>query len=144
MPGNKNQEIVWWNRALKVGEASEVVEADKVNEALQILKPERSLLRTSELSKFLNSALFCCFETKSILLNFSTFPVRGCWGQLMLLFWKLVHETQISKPLKATRQHNSTKLLIILPLRADLLCILHYETPCTYHCFGKKNLLEQN
>ena len=24
----------------------------------------------------------------------STFSVRGCWGQPMLLFWKLIHETQ--------------------------------------------------
>ena len=51
-------------------------------------------------------------------------------SQLMLLFWKLIDETQMSKPLEATRHHNSTKLLILLPLRADLLCILHYETPC--------------
>ena len=41
------------------------------------------------------------------------------------------HETQISKPPKATRQHILTKLLILLTLRADLLCTLHYETPCT-------------
>ena len=34
------------------------------------------------------------------------------------LFWKLVDATQISKPLEATRHHNSTKLLILLPLRA--------------------------
>ena len=40
------------------------------------------------------------------------------------------HETQISKPPEATRQHILTQLLILLTLRADLLCILHYETPC--------------
>ena len=33
----------------------------------------------------------------------------------MSLFWKLVDETQISKSLEATRHHNSTKLLILLP-----------------------------
>ena len=49
----------------------------------------------------------------------------------MLLFRKLVHETQISKPFEATRHHNSTKLLVFLPLRANLLCTLHYETPCS-------------
>ena len=70
------------------------------------------------------------------MLNFRTFPVGGCWGQLMLLFWKLVHETQISKPLEATRHHNSTKLLDWLPLRTDLLCNLHYETPCNYVSIG--------
>ena len=30
-----------------------------------------------------------------------------------------------------TRHYNSTKLLVLLSLRADLLCILQYETPCT-------------
>ena len=67
-----------------------------------------------------------------IFTDFRTFSVRGCWEQPMLLFWKLIHETQISKPPEATRHQNSTKLLIILPLRADLLCTLHYETPCNY------------
>ena len=58
------------------------------------------------------------------------FSVRACWGQPMLLFWKLVDETQNSKPPKATRHNSSIKLLILPPLRADLLYILHYETPC--------------
>ena len=62
--------------------------------------------------------------------DFSTFSVRGCWGQAMLLFWKQIHETQNLLPPKATRHHNSIKLLVFLPLRADLLCTLHYETPC--------------
>jgi hypothetical protein len=48
----------------------------------------------------------------------------------MSFFWKLVDETQISKPPEATRHHDLMKLLIPLPLRADLLYILHYETPC--------------
>ena len=34
------------------------------------------------------------------------------------------------KPPEATRHHKPIKLLIFLPLRADLLCTLHYETPC--------------
>ena len=62
--------------------------------------------------------------------DFNTFSVRGCWGQPMLLFWKLIRETEISKPPEASRHYNSTKLLVILTLRADLLCTLHYETPC--------------
>ena len=40
--------------------------------------------------------------------------------------------TQMPKPPEATRHHKSIKLFIFLPLRADLLCTLHYETPCTY------------
>ena len=64
------------------------------------------------------------------MLNFSTFPVNGCRGQVMLLFWKLVQQTQTSKPLETSRHHNPTKLLVFPPLRVDLLCTLYYETPC--------------
>ena len=39
-------------------EASEVAEANEVNEAAEVLGPEKSLLRTSESSRFLNSSLF--------------------------------------------------------------------------------------
>ena len=34
------------------------------------------------------------------------------------------------EPPYATMHHKSLKLLILLLLRADLLCTLHYETPC--------------
>ena len=50
----------------------------------------------------------------------------------MSFFWKLVDETQMSKTPEATRHHNLIKLLILLPLRADLLGILQYETPCRH------------
>jgi hypothetical protein len=53
----------------------------------------------------LNLALFWCFEkiffvveSWNIKLNFSTFSVGGCWGQTVLLFWKLVDETQMGNP----------------------------------------------
>ena len=72
--------------------------------------------------------------------NLSTFSVGGCWGQSILVFWKLIHETQIFKPLEATWHHNSTKLLILLSLRADLLSTFHYETPCTYQVIQVLNL----
>ena len=39
-------------------EASEVVETDEVNEATEVLRPGKSLLRTSESSIFLNSDVF--------------------------------------------------------------------------------------
>ena len=48
----------------------------------------------------------------------------------MLLFFKLVDETQIYEPLEATRHHNLIKLLILLPVRTNLLCTLQCETPC--------------
>ena len=77
--------------------------------------------------------------------NFSlisdTLSAGGCWGQPMLLFWKLVDKTQMYKPPEPTRHHNSIKSLVLLPLRADLLCTLQCETPCTSYIFKKyKNL----
>ena len=39
-------------------EATEVVEAEEVIEAAKVLRPEKSLLRASGSSRFLNSALF--------------------------------------------------------------------------------------
>ena len=64
----------------------EVVEAVEVIEAIEVLRPGKSLLRTSESSMSLDSALFGCFEIKkkvwmesrNIQLNFSTLSVRGC------------------------------------------------------------------
>ena len=50
----------------------------------------------------------------------------------MSFFFKLNDETQNLLSLEATRHHKSIKLLILLPLRADLLCTLHYETPCRF------------
>ena len=47
-----------------------------------------------------------------------TLSVGGCWGQPMSIFWKLVDETQKCNPTKATRHHNSIKLLVLLHLRA--------------------------
>ena len=41
-------------------------------------------------------------ESRNATLNFSTFFVGGCWGQPMLLFCKLVDESQISQPPKPT------------------------------------------
>ena len=74
--------------------------------------------------------VFWGVESWNIILNFSTFSVRGCWGQPTSFFWKLVDETQNLIPPEAARNHKSIKLLILLPFRANLLCTLHYETPC--------------
>ena len=54
----------------------------------------------------------------------------------MLLFWKLVDETQNSKPPEATRDHNSSKFSILLSLRAIQFPPFHYETPCK--SFGQR------
>ena len=61
---------------------------------------------------------FILVESWKIMLNFSTFPVGGYWGQLMLLFWKLVDETQMpTNPKAASNYHSSIKFPILLPLR---------------------------
>ena len=57
----------WWNEAVKVIEATEVVEAVEVTETAEILRSGKSLLRTSESSRFLNSALFWCLERNNFL-----------------------------------------------------------------------------
>ena len=62
--------------------------------------------------------------------DFSTFSAGGCWGQPMLLFWKLGQETQMSTPPEATRHHISTQLLVLLHLRAIYFSTFQYETPC--------------
>ena len=63
----------------------DVVEAVEAIEAAGLLRPGISLLRTSESSMSLNSALFGCFakkkfwvESRNIPLNSSTFSVGGC------------------------------------------------------------------
>ena len=43
--------------AVEAVEASEVAEAAEVNEAAEVVGPEKSLLRTSESSRFLNSII---------------------------------------------------------------------------------------
>ena len=57
----------------------------------------------------------------------------------MSFFSKLFDETQMSAPPEVTKHHNSIKLLIPLPLRADLLLSVHSETPCkSFHiCYGR-------
>ena len=52
--------------AVEVIEVIEAVEATEVIEAAEVLRPGKSLLRTSESSRHLNSASFSCFEKKSL------------------------------------------------------------------------------
>ena len=54
----------------------EVVEAVEVIEAIKVLRPGKSLLRTSESSMSLDSALFGCFEIKKTLDGITKYPVE--------------------------------------------------------------------
>ena len=53
----------------------------------------------------------------------------------MLLFRKLVDETQMSTAPETTSYHSSKKFSILLPLGAIQNLSFHYETPCMYY-FG--------
>ena len=136
---HQDQWNFWWIEAVEVIEATEVIEAVEVIETVEVLRPGKSLLRSKESSKFLNSTLFWCFEkifflfeSWNIMLNFSNFSARGCWGQPMSLFQKLITETQISNPPEPAMDHNSIKLMILLPFIAIYFRSFHYETPCNW------------
>ena len=66
------------------------------------------------------------------LLISDTLSVGGCWVQTLLLFWKLVDETQMSKPPEPTRNPSLRKFLILVPLRGSYFRSYHYETPCSF------------
>ena len=101
--------IFLWNEAGKVNETMEVVEACRVKITTEDFRCEKMILEFSLILIFLKN--IDLIESWNIILKFSTFFVGGCWGQLMLLSWKQVHETQISKPLEATRHHHLTKIV---------------------------------
>ena len=48
----------------------------------------------------------------------------------MLLFWKLVDETQMSNPRKHAARDILSKILILQSLKAIYFRPLRYETPC--------------
>ena len=103
-------------------EATEVLEAVEVIDTAEVLRPGKSLLKYKESFRFLNLGCFekkrKMFESWNIILNFSTFSVRGYWGQPMSLFGKLDDETQISKPPEPAMDLVSIKSMILLPLIA--------------------------
>ena len=79
-------------------------------------------------------------QKSNFLLISGTLSLGGCWGQLMLLFWKLVDKTEMSKPPEHTRHHDSRQLSILLPLRAIYFSTFQYEisyhleTESAYNC----------
>ena len=62
---------------------------------------------------------------------YGTLSVRGCWGQPMLLFWKLVDELQIPKPQNYTDTFIITKKLLFVGLIGLRSISKPLETPCT-------------
>jgi hypothetical protein len=108
--------MFWWNEAVEVIEATEVVEAVEVTEIAEVLWPEKSLLKTSELTRFLNSALFWCFETKiilveswNIILNLAPFlleAVEASWCYFFENWFKKLKIYNLLKPLDTIIQQN--------------------------------------
>ena len=73
--------------------------------------------------------------------NFSTFSVGGCWGQPMLLFQKLIDETQMPKLKEHTDTFIITSMLFLVGLRGIQSLSIWVETPCTlenWKCLWKK------
>ena len=90
------------------------------------------MVRSSLAPKWSKTVPFCGMDHQksNFLLISGSLSFGGCWGQPMVLFWKLVDETQISPPPEATRHHSLTKSWILLPLRAIYLRPFQCDTPC--------------
>ena len=56
--------------------------------------------------------------------------VRGCWGQPVLLFLKLVDKTQMLWPPEHAIRDMRSKISICVSVRANLLYTFQCETPC--------------
>ena len=99
------------------------------------LKTSAASMTSTASATSVASMTFTALPSKiQIFTNIWTLSVRGSWGQSMVLFSKLVDETQWSKPHKPSRLHKSIKLLIFLPLRVIYFRSNHYETPCKCTC----------
>ena len=111
---HQNQEVLWWKRPFG---AVEVAEANEVNVVAEVLRSEKWGLQSHwgswiQLYVDVLKQKNILVESWNIMLNFSTFPIRGCRGQLMLLLWKKwFMKLKLSKPQEATRQHDSKKII---------------------------------
>ena len=65
-----------------------------------------------------------------IFTDICSLSVRGCWGQLMLLFLKLVDEAKISKPQDLRTTFKQILACIFLSVRPKLLVTFQYEIHC--------------
>ena len=141
---HQDQEFFWGNRASEASKAGEVVEAAEINEAAEVSKVLKMITENFRVIQVLefynlrtNTTLFWCFEKKKkltkswkIMLNFINFSVGGCWGQPILLFWKLVGETQMSEPQDVKTTFKLNTICLFLSIRHKLLLSVHSETPC--------------
>ena len=75
------------------------------------------MVRSSLALKWSKLVPFCGMnhQKSNFLLISGTLSFGGCWGQPELPFWKLIDETQMSTPFKATEHQNATKLWFFYP-----------------------------
>ena len=124
-------------RAVEAVEANEVAEAAGVNEAAVISKAWKI---TIESSLFLNSTIWGLkyfslvfwkkIKIDRIMKTDVKFSVGGFWGQPMLLFWKLVDETQMPWPQEYTDTFKQNLACIFLSVRVNSKETFQCETPC--------------
>ena len=85
-------------------------------------------------------------SVRYIMLNFGTISVGGCWSKPMLLFWKLVDETQM--PQSEDFRTASIQILacIFLSVRDNSKSTFQYEAPCSTwpHCWNSVLQSRQN
>ena len=70
-------------------------------------------------------------ESWNIRLNFGSISVGGCRGQPMLLFWKTIDETQMSKPPECAASFFKTWRSILVGHFGLQSVSLWVETPCS-------------
>ena len=75
------------------------------------------MVKSSLAPKWSKHIPFCGMNHQkyNFLLISGTLSFGGCWGQPELPFWKLIDETQMSTPSKATEHQNATKLWFFYP-----------------------------
>ena len=112
----------------------EATEAAKVPKSWKITTEDFRVILVLEFNNLRTKIILT--ESWKFLLNFSTFSIGGCWGQSMLLFWKLVDKTQISKPQDHTDNFKHNPIGIFLSVRPKLLLTFQYEIPCMSNKLG--------
>ena len=138
---HQNQEVALGNRLLRPLKLQRLPRSMRLQRFLRSGKSTNEVFKVIQVLEFYNLrtniTVFWCFgkkifltESWKLMLNFSTFSVRGCWGQPMLLFQKLVDETQMPKPQEYTDTFILTKKLFLIVLRGLQSISNPVERPC--------------
>ena len=72
------------------------------------------------------------------------FSIRGCWGQPMLLFWKLVDESQMPKPQEYADTYLHYNLKIVFswsPRSSKYICQIEFKHPVFWEKWWLQNFI---